>query len=370
MLAHKKVRKVALGDSITLIFEDELTLCYQSLEMLRVERIFEEFGIQDELDAYNPLVPNGSNWKATMLIEYPDPEVRRVELAQLKGVEDRAWVRIAGHDRVFAIADEDLERENDVKTSSAHFLRFELTDAIKLSLRGGPRAASASTIRMSWRPTRRSPRTCGSRCLAISLLEAARRGRAASIAVCMAALVVASCTGVDVKPSEQRRRGEVDTSQEGMANGSIFGPRERARELEAKAPPSPADADLLPFDLRNNTDLKAAIDKRSLAVGTDGVVRYVLVLTSSRGVRNVSFEGIRCDPAEWRMYSIGQPDGTWSAVRQSEWRAAEQKSWNSIRFTLAKDYLCEATGLPARDATAIIRKLKNSIPSRNTRTNN
>ena len=137
VLAHKKMRKVALGDSITLIFEDELTLRYQIQEILRVERIFEESGIQDELDAYNPLVPDGSNWKATMLIEYPDPEVRRVELAQLKGVEDRAWVRIAGHDRVFAIADEDLERENDVKTSSVHFLRFELTDAMKLSLRGG-----------------------------------------------------------------------------------------------------------------------------------------------------------------------------------------------------------------------------------------
>ena len=137
VLAHKKARKVALGDSITLIFEDELTLRYQIQEMLRVERIFEESGIQDELDAYNPLVPDGSNWKATMLIEYADPDERRRELAQLKGVEDRVWVRVAGCDRVFAIADEDIERENDVKTSSVHFLRFELTDAMKQALHGG-----------------------------------------------------------------------------------------------------------------------------------------------------------------------------------------------------------------------------------------
>ena len=137
VLAHKKARTVHLGEHMTIMFEDELTLRYQIQEMLRVERIFEDAGIQDELDAYNPLVPDGSNWKATMLIEYPDPDIRRDELAQLKGVEDRVWVRIAGHDRVFAIADEDLERENDEKTSSVHFLRFELTDAMKYALRDG-----------------------------------------------------------------------------------------------------------------------------------------------------------------------------------------------------------------------------------------
>jgi hypothetical protein len=137
VLAHKKHRKVHLGGHITLLFEDELTLRYQIQEMLRIEKIFEEAGIQDELDAYNPLVPDGSNWKATMLIEYPDVEQRRVELARLKGVEDTVWVRVAGHDKVFAIADEDLERENEEKTSSVHFLRFELTDAMKQVLKGG-----------------------------------------------------------------------------------------------------------------------------------------------------------------------------------------------------------------------------------------
>ena len=137
VLAHKKPRKVHLGGHITLLFEDELTLRYQIQEMLRIEKIFEESGIQDELDAYNPLVPDGSNWKATMLIEYPDVEQRRHELAKLKGVEDTVWVRVAGHDKVFAIADEDLERENEEKTASVHFLRFELDEAMKNALRGG-----------------------------------------------------------------------------------------------------------------------------------------------------------------------------------------------------------------------------------------
>jgi hypothetical protein len=127
VIAHKKHRTISLGEHVTLIFEDELTIRYQIQEMLRVERIFEEAGIRDELDAYNPLVPDGSNWKATMLIEYPDVDERHAMLALLKGVEDKVWVRVAGHDRVYAIADEDMERANDDKTSAVHFLRFELT---------------------------------------------------------------------------------------------------------------------------------------------------------------------------------------------------------------------------------------------------
>lgn len=137
VIAHKKDRTLQLGENLTLIFEDELTIRYQVQEMLRVERIFEEEGIRDELGAYNPLVPDGSNWKATMLIEYPDENERRVRLAQLIGIEDKVWVQVAGGDRVFAIADEDLERENEEKTSSVHFLRFELTAAIVSALRGG-----------------------------------------------------------------------------------------------------------------------------------------------------------------------------------------------------------------------------------------
>ena len=126
VLEHKKRRKVHVGEHVTLDFEDELTIRYQVQEMLRIERIFEEDGIRHELDAYNPLVPDGSNWKATMLIEYPDAEERRRMLARLKGAERRVWVEVQGSERIFAIADEDLERENEEKTSSVHFLRFEL----------------------------------------------------------------------------------------------------------------------------------------------------------------------------------------------------------------------------------------------------
>ncbi|MPZ42562.1 MAG: DUF3501 family protein [Betaproteobacteria bacterium] len=137
VLAHKKHRTVAIGPNVTLVFEDELTMRYQIQEMLRAERIFEADGIQDELDAYNPLVPDGSNWKATMLLEYPEVEERRRMLARLIGIEDRVWVRAEGSSAVYAIADEDLERENEDKTSSVHFLRFDLTPEMIARLRAG-----------------------------------------------------------------------------------------------------------------------------------------------------------------------------------------------------------------------------------------
>jgi len=137
IMAHKKNRMVELGDHVTLIFEDEKTMRYQIQEMLRAERTFEEAGIQDELDAYNPLVPDGTNWKATMMIQYSDPDERKVALAKLKGIEDRVWVQVADQPRVFAIADEDLERENEEKTSSVHFLRFELDPTSIAAAKGG-----------------------------------------------------------------------------------------------------------------------------------------------------------------------------------------------------------------------------------------
>jgi hypothetical protein len=137
VMAHKKNRMLPLGEHITLIFEDELTIRYQIQEMLRAERVFEEAGVQDELDAYNPLVPDGSNWKATMMIEYADPEERQRMLARLIGIEDRVWVQIEGAARVYAIADEDLERENSEKTSSVHFLRFELESSMVQALKKG-----------------------------------------------------------------------------------------------------------------------------------------------------------------------------------------------------------------------------------------
>ena len=137
VMEHKKRRTVHLGGHVTLQFEDELTIRYQVQEMLRIERIFEEEGIQGELDAYNPLIPDGANWKATMLIEYPDPEERRRMLGVLKGIERQVWVQVDGAERVYAIADEDLERETEEKTSSVHFLRFELSAAMRDRLRGG-----------------------------------------------------------------------------------------------------------------------------------------------------------------------------------------------------------------------------------------
>jgi hypothetical protein len=137
VIEHKKRRTVHAGEHVTLIFEDELTVRYQIQEMLRVERIFEEDGIRHELEAYNPLVPDGSNLKATMMIEYPDAAERQRALARLKGIEDRTWVQVAGGERVYAIADEDLERENDEKTSAVHFLRFELDDRMRQALHRG-----------------------------------------------------------------------------------------------------------------------------------------------------------------------------------------------------------------------------------------
>jgi hypothetical protein len=139
VMAHKEHRRVALGPHITLLFEDRLTVHYQVQEMLRAERIFEPAEILSELEAYNPLIPDGANWKATMLIEYPDVAERRAALEKLVGVEDRVWVRVEGHDPVRAIADEDLERSTDTKTSSVHFLRFELAPAMIADLKSGRR---------------------------------------------------------------------------------------------------------------------------------------------------------------------------------------------------------------------------------------
>lgn len=137
VIAHRKLRSVALGEHITLLFESELTMRYQIQEMLRIEKIFEEEGIQAEIDAYAPLVPDGSNWKATMLIEYPDVNERRRELARLIGVADRMFIEVEGHPRVYAIADEDLDRENEEKTSAVHFLRFELAPAMRAAVQAG-----------------------------------------------------------------------------------------------------------------------------------------------------------------------------------------------------------------------------------------
>ena len=137
VMAHKRDRTVHLGAHVTLIFEDEQTIRYQIQEMLRIERTFEEQGIRDELEAYTPLLPDGRNFKATMMIEYADAEERKDALSKLKGIEDRVWIQVEGCARVYAIADEDLERENEEKTSAVHFLRFELDDEMARALKYG-----------------------------------------------------------------------------------------------------------------------------------------------------------------------------------------------------------------------------------------
>ncbi len=136
-IKHRKLRTVHLGEHISVQFEDERTIRRQIQEMLHIEKIFEEEGILSEIDAYQPLVPDGTNWKATMLIEYPDPHERKRELARLIGVEDRLFVEVEGHPRAYAIADEDLDRENDEKTSAVHFVRFEFTKAAREAVRAG-----------------------------------------------------------------------------------------------------------------------------------------------------------------------------------------------------------------------------------------
>jgi hypothetical protein len=137
VMAHKRDRTVHLGAHVTLVFEDTLTIRYQIQEMLRIERTFEEQGIQDELDAYNPLIPDGRNFKATMMIEYTDAEERKRALAGLKGIEDRVWVQVQGCARVYAVADEDMERENEEKTSAVHFLRFDMSEEMAKALKSG-----------------------------------------------------------------------------------------------------------------------------------------------------------------------------------------------------------------------------------------
>jgi hypothetical protein len=137
VIAHKKNRQVQLGENATLYFEDRLTMQYQIQEMLRIERIFDAEGIKEELDAYNPLIPDGSNWKATFMIEFTDENDRKAALAKMIGIEDKVWMQVAGYDKVYAIADEDLERDNAEKTSAVHFMRFELSPEMVAAVKAG-----------------------------------------------------------------------------------------------------------------------------------------------------------------------------------------------------------------------------------------
>jgi hypothetical protein len=150
VIAHKQRRTTQVGPNMTWCFEDRTTIRYQVLEMLRAERIFESAGIEGELDAYNPLIPDGHDWKVTLLLEFPDPEARRAALGKLIGVEDRCWVRVSEMERVFAVADEDLDRENDEKTSAVHFLRFDLTPSMVEAVKSGA-AVSVGTDHANYR---------------------------------------------------------------------------------------------------------------------------------------------------------------------------------------------------------------------------
>ncbi len=137
VMAHKKNRRVAIGDNASLLFEDRLTMQYQIQEMLRAEKIFDAEGIQEELDAYNPLIPTGSNWKATLMLEYSDPDERATALGKLLGIDKKTWVQVEGFDKVYPVSNEDLERETEDKTSSVHFMRFELSDEMSSAVKAG-----------------------------------------------------------------------------------------------------------------------------------------------------------------------------------------------------------------------------------------
>lgn len=142
IIAHKENRRLEIGDNILLLFEDKLIMQYQVQEMLKAEKIFDAAGIDEELDAYNPLIPDGKNWKATMMIQYPDVDERQEKLTQLIGIEDLIWMQVAGHEKIYAIADEDLERDTGVKTSAVHFMRFELDDDMIASLKTNAKIAA------------------------------------------------------------------------------------------------------------------------------------------------------------------------------------------------------------------------------------
>lgn len=137
VLEHKKTRQLPLGEHVRLLFEDEMTIRYQIQEMLRIEKVFEAAGIQDELDAYNPLIPDGSNWKCTFMIEFSDPIQRKHELARMVGIEETVWLRVEGFDKVFPIANEDMDRTTEEKTASVHFMRFELTPEMVNAVKNG-----------------------------------------------------------------------------------------------------------------------------------------------------------------------------------------------------------------------------------------
>jgi hypothetical protein len=177
----------------------------------------------------------------------------------------------------------------------------------------------------------------------------------------LALLVLAACSGVTPQPAEPARgRGSSDVPDTALPSerSSIFGPRARKTEREVVPPAAPRDEDLRLITLRNLTDNAVALDRKALEVGADEVVRFTLVVTSPQGVRNVSYEGIRCGPAEWKLYALGRDDGSWSTPREPVWQVVENRGYNAIRYTLAKDYFCDLNGAPMKDAKAIVARMR------------
>jgi len=183
-------------------------------------------------------------------------------------------------------------------------------------------------------------------------------------------LLQAACSSVDPQPAEPARgRGNSDIPDTALpsAKSSIFGPRVRKPEQDLPPPVAPREDDLREITLRNLTDNRVALDRTTLNVGADEIVRYTLVVTSPQGVRNVSFEGIRCDPSEWKLLALGRPDGTWGVPRDQEWRKVVNQGYNAIRFTLAKDYFCGLNGAPMKDAKAIFARMRKERALRDNR---
>lgn len=185
--------------------------------------------------------------------------------------------------------------------------------------------------------------------------------RYGSAAAALTLVVLAACSGVSPQPAEPARgRGSADIPDTALPStrSSIFEQRERLPEQALEFPPAPVDADLRQVTLRNLTDNRIELDSKALAVTSDAIVRYTLVVTSPQGARNVSYEGIRCDPAEWKTFALGRADGTWATPSQAEWQTVEERGYNAIRYTLAKDYFCGLNGAPLKDANAIVARMR------------
>lgn len=188
---------------------------------------------------------------------------------------------------------------------------------------------------------------------------------------CLLTTTLVACTGVSPQPAEPARgRGNADIPDTALPStrASIFAERERQPERDLELPPAPVDANLRQITLRNLSDNKVEIDAKALTVTPDAIVRYTLVVTSPQGARNVSYEGIRCDPAEWKTFAFGRTDGTWAMPSQAEWQAVEERGYNAIRFTLAKDYFCGLNGAPLKDAKAIFARMREQRALRDRRT--